>query len=297
MDFSLTDEQREIQALAREFADAEIAPHAADWDREHRFPRELFAKLGELGLMGVCVPEELGGAGADFVSYVLVLEELSRADAGVGVTVAVHTSAATLPIVAFGTDEQRERFVPPLARGEALGAFALTEPGSGSDAGSLRTTAIADGDGWRITGTKQWSRTAATPPPSSSSRARTPRPPAPAASPLPPRPRARRGDPRGGEARAPLLVHRRHPARRRVRVGRDRLLHEERKGFAVAMATLDGGRIGIAAQAVGIAQAALDTARRTPRARAVREADRGLPGDPVHARRHGDEIAAARQLT
>ena len=156
MDFSLTDEQREIQTLAREVADTEIAPHAADWDREHRFPRELFAKLGELGLMGVCVPEELGGAGADFISYVLVLEELSRADAGVGVTVAVHTSAATLPIVAFGTDEQRERFVPPLARGEAIGAFALTEPGSGSDASSLRTTAVADGDGWRISGTKQW---------------------------------------------------------------------------------------------------------------------------------------------
>src|SRR5688572_1712299 len=106
--------------------------------------------------MGVCVPEELGGAGADFVSYVLVLEELSRADAGVGVTVAVHTSAATLPIVSFGTEEQRSRFVPALARGEAIGAFALTEPGSGSDAGSLRTTAVPDGDGWRITGSKQW---------------------------------------------------------------------------------------------------------------------------------------------
>ena len=109
----------------------------------------MFGKLGGLGLMGVCIPEELGGAGADFVSYVLVLEELSRADAGVGVTVAVHTSAATLPIVAFGTEEQRARFVPPLARGEAIGAFALTEPGSGSDAGALRTTAVRDGDDWR----------------------------------------------------------------------------------------------------------------------------------------------------
>ena len=156
MDLALTDEQREIQALAREFADSEIAPNAGEWDREHRFPAEVFAKLGALGLMGVCVPEELGGAGADFVSYVLVLEELSRADAGVGVTVAVHTSAATLPIVTFGTDEQRARFVPALARGDALGAFALTEPGSGSDAGSLRTTAVADDDGWRINGAKQW---------------------------------------------------------------------------------------------------------------------------------------------
>src|SRR5207237_4092845 len=107
-----------IQTLTRDFAAAEIEPHAAEWDREHRFPRELFAKLATLGLMGVCIPEEYGGAGADFLSYVLVLEELSRADAGVGVTVAVHTSAATLPLLMFGTDEQKARFVPPLARGE-----------------------------------------------------------------------------------------------------------------------------------------------------------------------------------
>src|SRR5262245_16418122 len=156
MDFELTADQRAIQALARELADAEIAPHAAEWDREHRFPDDLIPKLAELGLMGVCVPEEYGGAGADFLSYVLVLEELSRADAGVGVTVAVHTSATTLPILAFGTDEQRARFVPPLARGEQLGAFALTEPGSGSDAGSLRTTATPEGDGWVLNGAKQW---------------------------------------------------------------------------------------------------------------------------------------------
>src|SRR5215472_12376282 len=156
MDFELTPEQREIQALAREFVQQEVEPHAAEWDREHRFPRELFAKLADLGLMGVCVPEEYGGAGADFLAHVVVLEELSRGDAGVGVTVAVHTSAVTLPLLAFGTDEQRSRFVPPLARGEHLGAFCLTEPEAGSDAGSLRTRAEPDGDGWRITGAKQW---------------------------------------------------------------------------------------------------------------------------------------------
>src|ERR687897_2296275 len=150
--FELTDDQRQIQALTREFADAEIVPNAAEWDREHHFPRELFGKLALLGLMGVCIPEELGGAGADFLAYVLVLEELSRADAGVGVTVAVHTSACTLPILAFGTEEQRARFVPPLASGETIGAFALTEPDSGSDAGALRTTATPDGDGWHIAG-------------------------------------------------------------------------------------------------------------------------------------------------
>ncbi len=174
MDFELTEEQREIQLVARDFADAEIEPHAAEWDREHRFPPSSSAKLAELGLMGVCVPEEYGGAGADFLSYVLVLEEISRADAGVGVTVAVHTSAVTLPILAFGTDEQRARFVPPLARGEGIGAFALTEPEAGSDAGSLRTTAEADGDGWRSPARSSGSRTARTPRRSCSSPAPNP---------------------------------------------------------------------------------------------------------------------------
>src|SRR4051794_18893559 len=148
----LTDEQREIRDLAKRFADEEVAPHAAGWDREHRFPRAVFSALGELGLMGVCIPAEHGGAGADFLSYMLVLEELSRADAGVGVTVAVHTSAGTLPILNHGSDEQIARLVPPLAAGEELAAFALTESGSGSDASAMRTRAEED----RISGSKQW---------------------------------------------------------------------------------------------------------------------------------------------
>jgi len=260
MDFALTDDQREIQALAREFANVEIAPHAAEWDREHHFPRDVFAKLADLGLMGVCVPEEYGGAGADFVSYVLVLEELSRADAGVGVTVAVHTSACTLPILAFGTDEQKRRFAPPLARGETLGAFALTEADSGSDAGALRTAATPEDGGWRITGTKQWISTAEY-----------------AGTIL----LFARTDPETEGARGvtAFLLDRDHVeiTRREEKLGlnssvtndlrvdahvhADRLLHQERKGFTVAMATLDGGRIGIAAQAVGIAQAAYEVAR------------------------------------
>jgi alkylation response protein AidB-like acyl-CoA dehydrogenase len=260
MDFALTDDQREIQALAREFADAEIAPHAADWDREHRFPREVFTKLADLGLMGVCVPEADGGAGADFLSYVLVLEELSRADAGVGVTVAVHTSACTLPILAFGTEEQRRRFVPPLARGETIGAFALTEPDAGSDAGALRTTAAPESGGWRISGSKQWI--------TNGSHAgtflvfaRTDR------------------ETEGARGVSAFVLDRDHVeiTREEEKLGlnssstadlridalvpADRLLHDERKGFSVAMATLDGGRIGIAAQAVGIAQAAYEVAR------------------------------------
>ena len=260
MHFELTPEQTAIQALARDVAAAEIAPNAASWDREHRFPDELYPKLAELGLMGVCVPEEYGGAGADFLSYVLVLEELSRADAGVGVTVAVHTSAATLPLLTFGTEEQRARFVPPLARGEQLGAFALTEPGSGSDAGSLRTTAVPDGDGWVITGSKQWI--------TNGSRAGT--------FLVFARTEAGTAGARGVSSFVLDAAHVRVTREEEklglnssttsdiavdgARVGRDRLLHEEDRGFRVAMATLDGGRIGIAAQAVGIAQAAYDVA-------------------------------------
>jgi alkylation response protein AidB-like acyl-CoA dehydrogenase len=261
MDFSLSVDQREIQALARDFAQAEIEPNAAAWDREHAFPRELLGKLAEPGLLGVCIPEEYGGAGADFLSYILVLEELSRADAGVGVTVAVHTSAVTLPILAFGSDEQRSRFVPPLARGEAIGAFALTEPEAGSDAGSLRTAAVANGDGWSISGSKQWITNgnfggtvllfARTDPD-------TPGPKGVSAFILDgEHVRVTRVEEKLGlnsSATVDLVVE-------SAEVGRDRLLHEEGKGFTVAMATLDGGRIGIAAQALGIAQAAYDAAR------------------------------------
>jgi len=149
----LTDEQREIRELARRFADEVIAPGAARWDREHHFPREVFEQLGELGLMGVCVPDRYAGAGADYLSYVLVLEQISRADAGVGVTLAVHTGAGTLPIVAHGTEEQCDRYVPALAQGHEIAAFALTEPGSGSDAGAMLTRVEGDG---LITGSKQW---------------------------------------------------------------------------------------------------------------------------------------------
>jgi alkylation response protein AidB-like acyl-CoA dehydrogenase len=261
VDFELSAEQKEIQALAREFAAAEIEPHAAQWDREHHFPKEVFAKLAELGLMGVCVPEEYGGAGADFLSYILVLEELSRADAGVAVTVAVHTSAVTLPILTFGTDEQRSRFVPPLARGELIGAFALTEAEAGSDAGALRTAAEPDGDGWRISGSKQFISTA--------EYAGT--------FLLFARTDAATPGARGVSAFILDADHIRVTGSEEklglnssvtnsivvegAEVGADRLLHEEGKGFRVAMATLDGGRIGIGAQAIGLAQAAYDFAR------------------------------------
>jgi alkylation response protein AidB-like acyl-CoA dehydrogenase len=261
VDFDLTQDQREIQVLTRDFARAEIEPNASAWDRDHFFPRELFGKLAEIGLMGACVPEEYGGAGVDFLSYILVLEELSRADAGVGVTVAVHTSAATLPILTYGTDEQKARFVPPLARGEHLGAFALTEAEAGSDAGALRTKAEPLDRGWKITGAKQWitnGRHAGT----FLLFARTDQHTA------------------GARGVSAFLLDAEHVRVTRdeeklglnssvtndivvegAEVGRDRLLHEENRGFRVAMGTLDGGRIGIAAQALGIAQAGYDVAR------------------------------------
>jgi alkylation response protein AidB-like acyl-CoA dehydrogenase len=248
----LTDDQREIRELARRFADEEVAPHAAQWDREHRFPKEVLAHLGELGLMGVCVPEEHAGAGADFLSYCLVLEELSRADAGLGVTVAVHTSAGTLPILQHGTPAQVDRLVPPLAQGHELAAFALTESGSGSDAGAMRTRVDAEG---RITGTKQWI--------TNGSHAHV----------FVVFARELEGE------RAGAFVVRRGAAGFRATREEEKLglnssstadlsfedtpaerLGEPGGGMRVALRTLDAGRIGIAAQAVGIAQAALDVA-------------------------------------
>jgi alkylation response protein AidB-like acyl-CoA dehydrogenase len=259
VEFELRPEQREIQELTREFARAEIEPHAAEWDREHRFPTDVIAKLAGLGLLGVCVPEAFGGAGADFVSYALVLEELSRADAGVGVTVAVHTSAATLPLIAFGTEAQRATYVPPLASGEVLGAFALTESGAGSDAGALVTRAERVDGGWRISGAKQWITNgsyagtfllfARTDPETASAR---------------------------GVSAFVLDAEHVEVTREEEKLGlhssstadlvidavvpEDRLLGGLHHGFRVAMSTLDGGRIGIAAQAVGIARAAYEVA-------------------------------------
>ena len=251
----LTPEQREIRDLAARFAAERIAPNAAAWDREHTFPRALFDDLGKLGLMGVCVPEEQGGAGADFLSYALVLEELARADAGVGVTVAVHTSACTLPLLDHGSE-----YVPALAAGEEIGAFALTEAGSGSDAAAMRTR-YADG---RISGSKQWCTNGSH-----------------ASTFLVFARDERSGDEREarGSKRVSAFVVRAgaegfEVTREEEKMGLNssstadlafdgtpaERLGEPGEGMRIALRTLDGGRIGIAAQAVGIAQAALDLA-------------------------------------
>jgi len=283
----LNDEQRDIRSLAARFANEVVMPQAAAWDSEHRFPSEVVKQLGELGLMGVCIPVELGGAGADFLSYALVLEELSRGDAGLGVTLAVHIGAGALPIIDHGRREQRERLVPPLAQGHELAAFALTEPDSGSDAGALRTRAV---DG-KLTGAKQWV--------TNGSKAHVfivfaKDPDKPSAYIV------RRG--------APGFK----PTREEDKLGlnssttTDLVLEDtpgERLGFPgaglrIALSTLDGGRIGIAAQAVGIAQAALDCA-------VDHAKQRHTFGKPIGAHQAiqqkladmHTEIAAARALT
>ncbi|WP_028062685.1 acyl-CoA dehydrogenase family protein [Solirubrobacter soli] len=247
--YELTDDQREIRELTRRFADEKIAPFAAQWDREHHFPRELFAELGELGLMGVCVPEEHGGAGADCLAYMLVLEELSRADAGVGVTVAVHTSAGTLPILNHGSAEQIATLVPKLAAGEELAAFALTESGSGSDAGAMRTRVTDD----RITGAKQWITNGSFADTFIVFAKEGDKPSAflvrkGAAGFAVTREEEKMGLNSSSTAD---LAFEDTPAER---------LGEPGNGMRVALRTLDGGRIGIAAQAVGIAQAAFELA-------------------------------------
>jgi alkylation response protein AidB-like acyl-CoA dehydrogenase len=288
----LTDEQREIRELVRRFADDEVAPQAVQWDKDHKFPRAVLRHLGELGLMGVCIPVEYGGAGADFLSYVLALEELSRADAGLGVTVAVHVSAGTLPILANGSEEQIQRLVPPLAQGHELAAFCLTEAEAGSDAAAIRTRAdAADGGEPRLSGAKQWI--------TNGSYAHTYvvfAKEGEAISAFVAR-RGAAGLSVTGEAEklgqhssstADLLFDE-TPAER---------LGASGEGMRIALSTLDGGRIGIAAQAVGIAQAALDVASAYARERhAFGRPIGGFGAIQYKLAEMQTEIEAARALT
>lgn len=261
MNFELTEEQSLIRDMVREFAEKEVAPSAAERDEEERFDRELmFGRLAELGLTGIVFPEQYGGAGADYLSYAIAVEELSRVCASTGVTLSAHLSLGSNPIYLFGTEEQKQRFLVPMAQGEKMGAFGLTEPSAGSDAGGTKTTAILEGDEWVINGTKVFITNA-------------------------------------GEAETYVIFARtdkeaeKHhgisafivekgtpgfsfgkkekkmgirssPTMELVfencRIPKENLLGPEGAGFKVAMKTLDGGRIGIASQALGIAQGALD---------------------------------------
>lgn len=263
MKFELTEEQSLIRETVREFAESEIGPSAAERDEEERFDRALmFDSLAELGLTGIVFPEEYEGAGADYLSYAIAVEELSRVCASTGVTLSAHLSLCANPIYLFGTEVQKQQFLTPLASGEKMGAFGLTEPSAGSDAGSTRTTAIRDGDSWILNGSKIFITN-------------------------------------GGEAEIYVVLARTDKDAEKhhgisafivekgtegfsfgkkeqklgirssptmeiifdnCRIPVGNLLGEEGEGFGVAMKTLDGGRIGIGAQAIGIAQGALEQA-------------------------------------
>jgi butyryl-CoA dehydrogenase len=261
MDLDLTPEQKLIRDTARAFATQEVLPQAAAIDREHRFPKELVAKMGELGLMGVAVPEAWGGAGMDTVSYALALEEISRACASTGVIMSVLNSLVCDPILRFGSEAQKKRWLPVLAGGKALGCFALSEPEAGSDASAQRTTAVRHGDGYVINGTKNFITNGpvadvvllfATTDPAKKSRGIS-------AFLVPtdtPGLKIGASDDKLGIRGAPSA----QIFFTDCAVGADAMLGPEGDGFKVAMTTLDGGRIGIAAQAVGIARAAFEDA-------------------------------------
>ena len=154
MDFSFTDEQNQLRRSIREFAEGEIAPHVMEWDEASKFPIEIMPKLAEMGLLGVIFPEQYGGAGLGYVEYVIAIEELSRIDGSVGIIVAAHNSLCSNHIFKFGTEEQKKKYLTPLAQGKKIGAWSLTEPEAGSDAGGTRTTAKRDGNDWVINGSK-----------------------------------------------------------------------------------------------------------------------------------------------
>lgn len=261
MNLHFTEEQEMMRDMVREFARTEIAPFVERMERGE-FPRSILRKMAELGLMGITVPEEYGGAGMDFISYIIAIHEISKVSATVGVILSVHTSVGTNPILYFGTEEQKKKYVPKLASGEYLGAFCLTEPGAGSDAKSLKTKAVRQGDCYILNGSKIFITN-------------------------------------GGEADTYIVFARTDPNEKGNRgisafivekgtpgliIGKDEkkmglhgsrtvqimfedakvpaenLLGEEGKGFKIAMANLDSGRIGIAAQSLGIAEAALEHA-------------------------------------
>jgi len=260
MDFQLTEEQRMIREMVRDFAENEIMPIASEIDKEGRFPFETFKKMGELGIMGLPWPEEYGGAGADTVCYAIATEEISRACGSHGLSYAAHVSLGSSPIYLFGTEEQKMRYLTPLARGEAFGALGLTEPEAGSDAGGTRTTAVLDGNEWVINGAKSLITNGPI-----------------AATVI----TVAKTDPtaRGSHGISTFIVE---ADRRGFKVGKEEdkfglrgtptsqlfyddcripkenLLGKEGEGFRQIMEVLDGGRISIGAMAVGLGQAALE---------------------------------------
>lgn len=261
MDFKLSEEHEMIRKMVRDFAEKDVAPTAAERDEEERFDMDIWHKMAELGLTGIPWPEEYGGIGSDYLAYCIAVEELSRVCASTGVTLSAHTSLAGWPVYKFGTEEQKQKYLRPMAEGTKIGAYGLTEPGSGSDAGGMRTTAKLDGDDYVLNGSKIFITNggiadiyivfAVTDPESKH---------------------------KGTSAfivekdfagfsvgkKEKKLGIRSSPTTEimfdNCRVPKENMLGAEGEGFIIAMKTLDGGRNGIAAQAVGIAQGALDAA-------------------------------------
>ncbi|MFD1735138.1 acyl-CoA dehydrogenase [Bacillus salitolerans] len=261
MNFKLSEEHEMIRKMVRDFAKNEVAPTAAERDEEERFDKDIFDKMAELGLTGIPWPEEYGGIGSDYLAYVIAVEELSRVCASTGVTLSAHTSLAGWPVYKFGTEEQKQKYLRPMAEGKSIGAYGLTEPGSGSDAGGMRTTAKKDGDHYILNGSKIFITNGgvadiyivfALTNPEQGTRGSTAfivEKDFPGFS--------------VGKKEAKLGI-RSSPTTEIIfedcRVPVENVLGEEGMGFKIAMMTLDGGRNGIAAQAVGIAQGALDAA-------------------------------------
>ncbi|AGX06622.1 acyl-CoA dehydrogenase [Bacillus infantis NRRL B-14911] len=261
MNFRLTEEHEMIRKMVRDYAKNEVAPSAAERDEEERFDREIFDKMAELGLTGIPWPEEYGGIGSDYLAYCIAVEELSRVCASTGVTLSAHTSLAGWPIYKFGSEEQKQKYLKPMAQGEKIGAYGLTEPGSGSDAGGMRTTARLDGDHYVLNGSKIFITNGgiadiyvvfALTDPESRQKGTTAF--------------IIESDFPGfsvGKKEKKLGI-RSSPTTEIIfedcRVPKKNMLGKEGEGFKIAMMTLDGGRNGIAAQAVGIAQGALDAA-------------------------------------
>jgi butyryl-CoA dehydrogenase len=261
MRFDFTEEQIMVRDTARDFAARELAPIAAELDQEGRFPAEKVAMLGELGLMGVAIPEEYGGGEMDYVSYVLAIEEISKACPGTGVIVSINNSLVCDPLVKYGTEEQKQEFLTPLAAGEKLGCFGLTEPSAGSDVSGMKTNAVLEGDEWILNGEKNFITNA----PNSQTgiifaytdKAKKHKGISAFVVPM---------DTKGvscGPKEHKLGIRASHSSSiflEDARIPKTNLLGELGQGFKIAMTTLDAGRIGIASQALGIAGAALSEA-------------------------------------
>ncbi|MDK1685208.1 acyl-CoA dehydrogenase family protein [Acinetobacter terrestris] len=293
-----TEEQQLIQDMAKSFAQEQIKPHAGEWDQKGIFPKDALAQMGELGFLGMLIPEEWGGSGTGTLAYVLALEEVAAADGATSAIMSVHNSVGCVPILKFGTEQQKQQFLKPLAQGEMIGAFALTEPHTGSDAAAIKTRAVKDGDHYIINGAKQFITSGhnagmiivfAVTDPSA-----------------------------GKKGMSAFLIPRDTPGYEVIRVEEklglhasdtcqialtDVRIHEslrlgaEGEGLKIALANLEGGRIGIAAQAVGLARAALEEATKYAH-------DRVAFGKPIFEQQAisfrlasmATEIEAARQL-